>query len=267
MQEKIIDFAKYSSIRIGPKISVKIAQNIDEILALKDLHTIIGGANNVLLSPQNHALFMLGSAFDYIHDLGDLIEVGASCSAKKTFLHFRERNLGGLEFLGTIPGKMGGIIQMNAGMKQYEVANIVHSVCENSVWRENIAFSYRKSGICGVITAVRFKKIHSFDKSIESQCKTMRRNQPKAPSAGSFFRNPAEIPRGFNELKSAGALLDMAGFKGKQIGNMKFSELHANFLINCGGGSFEDAIKLTNLAKDAVIEQFGIELKSEVVVI
>ena len=271
MQEKLIDFAKYSSIKIGGRILVQIAQNIDEILALQTTHFIIGGANNLLLSPKNHALFMLGKEFDYIRDLGDLVEVGASCNAKKAFLHFKAQNLGGLEFLGTIPGKIGGIVKMNAGMKSYEVGKIVHSVCVNSAnqseWVENIAFGYRTSGICGAISAVRFKKIVGFDSAVEAQCKTMRSNQPKNPSAGSFFRNPLEIPRGFEVPLSAGKLLDLAGFKGKRIGNVAFSEIHANFLINLGGGSFEDAIALTNLAKDAVKAQFGITLQSEVIIL
>lgn len=271
MQEKTIDFAKYSSIKIGGRIAVQIAQNIDEILTLQKSHFIIGGANNLLLSPKNHTLFMLGKEFDYIRDLGDLVEVGASCNAKKAFLHFKVQNLGGLEFLGTIPGKIGGIIKMNAGMKSYEVGKIVHSVCVNdanqSKWVENVAFGYRASGICGVISAVRFKKIIGFDANAESLCKTMRSNQPKNPSAGSFFRNPLEIPRGFESTLSAGKLLDLAGFRGKRIGNVAFSEIHANFLINCGGGRFEDAITLTNLAKAAVKAQFGITLQSEVVVI
>ena len=267
MTEKIIDFSKYASIKIGPKIPVKIAQNVDEILALQDSHTIIGGANNVLLSPQNHALFMLGSEFDYIRDLGKCIEVGAGCNARKAFLYFRAQNLGGLEFLGTIPGKMGGIVKMNAGMKSFEVANAICGVCENGVWRTNIAFSYRSSEIGGIISAVRFKKISGFDGKVESQCKIMRGNQPKGASAGSFFKNPREIPRGFEKPKSAGELLDMAGFKGRRIGGVKFSEIHANFLINCGGGSFNDAIALINLARDAISEKFGIELQSEVVVL
>ena len=267
MQEKIINFATYSSIKIGTAMPVKIAQNIDEILSLQKSHFIVGGANNLLISPQNHALFMLGKEFDYIHDLGDLVEVGASCNAKKAFLYFKAQNLGGLEFLGTIPGKIGGIVKMNAGMKSYEVAKIVHSVCENGEWCENIAFGYRASGIVGAISAVRFRKIVGFESAIVAQCKAMRSNQPKNPSAGSFFKNPLEIPRGFEAVLSAGKLLDLAGFRGRRMGNVAFSEMHANFLINCGGGSFADAIALTNLAKDAVYEKFGIALQSEVVIL
>lgn len=269
MQEKILDFATYSSIKIGGKIAVQIAQNIDEILALQKTHFIIGGANNLLLSPANHALFMLGREFDYIRDLGDLVEVGASCSARRVFSAFKAQNLGGLEFLGTIPGKMGGIIKMNAGMKQYEVARIAHSVCVNGAWicAKSLDFGYRTSAINGVVSAVRFQKMQGFREKVALECKIMRKNQPKNPSAGSFFKNPSAIPRGFEMPLSAGKLLDLAGFKGKRVGNVAFSEIHANFLINLGGGKFSEAINLVNLAKLAVREKFGIELENEVVVL
>lgn len=266
MQEKVIDFSTYSSIRIGPKIPVKIAQNLNEAILLQKTHFLIGGANNILLSPKNHAIFTLGKEFDYIIDKGDFIEVGASVSAKKVFAYFKSQNLALLEFLGTIPGKIGGIIKMNAGMKQYEVKNAIHSVCIDGIWHKNIAFSYRNSDISGVIIAVRFKKNAGFDSKIESQCKIMRSHQPKQPSAGSFFRNPSEIPLGFDRAKSAGELLDLAGFKGRRKGNVAFSEKHANFLINLGRGEFNDAISLIESAKDAVKKRFNITLKSEVVV-
>ena len=48
-------------------------------------------------------------------------------------------------------------------------------------------------------------------------------------SAGCVFKNPSpEMP--------AGKLLDQAGFKGKKMGGMAFSTLHANFMINEGKG-------------------------------
>lgn len=49
-------------------------------------------------------------------------------------------------------------------------------------------------------------------------------------SAGCVFKNPPEGT-------SAGKLLDEAGFRGKRLGGMCFSEIHANFLVNEGKGS------------------------------
>ena len=52
--------------------------------------------------------------------------------------------------------------------------------------------------------------------------------------------------------------------KGMQRGAMTWSEMHANFLVNKGGGRYEDAIYLINLAKEKVYGKFGVELKEEV---
>ena len=62
-------------------------------------------------------------------------------------------------------------------------------------------------------------------------------------------------------------LIEAAGLKGKRIGGCGFSEKHANFLINYGGGTFADATALINLAKKAVFERFGVKLREEVRII
>ena len=48
---------------------------------------------------------------------------------------------------------------------------------------------------------------------------------------------------------------------------MVFSVFHANFLVNLGNGTYEDAIKLINIAKSRVLEQFNIELEEEIKII
>jgi len=87
----------------------------------------------------------------------------------------------------------------------------------------------------------------------------MRDNQPHMPSAGSCFKNP--------QGQSAGFLIESVGLKGYKIGNMSFSEQHANFLVNLGNGTFEDAMALINLAKKRVKEKFNISLELEIEVI
>lgn len=277
MQLKLIDFAKYSSIKIGPSINVKIAQSIDEALRLyNDGYYLIGKANNTLLSPQVSRIFQLGKEFDYIKEERDYIEVGARCVSRKVFLYFKERDLGGAEFLGKLPGFIGGLTKMNAGMKQYEMKDIISSVCINGEWKENVGFSYRASNISGVISSVRFKKIKGFNKDLESSFKLMRSNQPNEPSCGSCFKNPKileNIPKNLKDevgnlsLISAGKLLDLVGLRGYRLNNMAFSNKHANFLINLGGGSFEDSIKLINLAKERVFKAYNIKLENEIIIL
>ena len=56
------------------------------------------------------------------------------------------------------------------------------------------------------------------------------------------------------------------GLKGKKIGDMEFSNTHANFLVNHGNGTFDESITLINLAKQKVKEQFNIELETEIII-
>ncbi len=87
-----------------------------------------------------------------------------------------------------------------------------------------------------------------------------KRTQPvRERTAGCVFKNP--------EGQSAGMLLDRAGFKGYRLGDMGFSPLHANFLVNLGGGKAEHALELLELARSTVRERFGLELETEVRVI
>ena len=58
--------------------------------------------------------------------------------------------------------------------------------------------------------------------------------------------------------------LDEAGFRGKLLGGMCFSEIHANFLVNEGKGSADAALELIRSAQSAVWERFGIQLQTEV---
>ncbi|MFQ9866254.1 MAG: hypothetical protein ACLRWP_03740 [Bilophila wadsworthia] len=57
---------------------------------------------------------------------------------------------------------------------------------------------------------------------------------------------------------------DEAGFRGKRLGGMCFSEIHANFLVNEGKGSADAALELIRSAQSAVWERFGIQLQTEV---
>jgi UDP-N-acetylmuramate dehydrogenase len=48
------------------------------------------------------------------------------------------------------------------------------------------------------------------------------------------------------------------------VGNIEVSPVHANYLVNLGGGTAEDALALIELVRKTVRERLGIELESEV---
>ena len=62
----------------------------------------------------------------------------------------------------------------------------------------------------------------------------------------------------------AGQLIEQAGLKGTSVGAAQVSEKHAGFLINRGGATCDDMLRLIELVQNRVREQFGVELECEV---
>lgn len=265
---------------------------------LKQLpYTCIGNGYNLLVSPNARHLVMLSSEFDYIlakdtlqnlKDSSEIVEVGGKTSSSSLFRFCKQHNLGGLEFLRSLPGSVGGLVKMNAGMKQYEIKDTLLEVCIDGIWRSDFTLSYRSSDIAGIISAARFRLKKGFDSSLLEQFKAMRSTHPKEPSCGSCFRNPSG--------DYAGRLIEAVGLKGVEQNGVGFSPHHANFLVNFGTKStqtspaktnlaqadstktnftkidfcqaeFADALAMIELAKKRVKERFGIELVPEVQIV
>lgn len=251
---KIIDFKKYTSINIGGKHSVKVINSVDDYKK----YTIIGRGNNILLSNKPPKLAVLGEEFDYIIQKDDKLIVGAATSSGKLLTYTKKHDIANLEFLAKLPGTIGGLAKMNAGLKQWEMFNYIHSVqVDNEVYlKDEIPHTYRSTTIDGVIYEVVFNIEKGFSKANQDMFIAMRDNQPRLPSAGSCFKNPKE--------HSAGYLIEKVGLKGHFIGGMAFSSQHANFLVNMGGGTFDEAMKLIKLAQDNVKKDFNIDLELEI---
>nr|WP_249206105.1 UDP-N-acetylmuramate dehydrogenase [Helicobacter kayseriensis] len=255
--QKVIDFSKHTSLKIGGEHCVRILEEVG-----KDFdERLIGGGNNILLSPDAKSLCMLGKQFDYIKDQGDWIEIGGATSSGKIYSFFKKNNLWGVEFLRGLPGKLGGLVRMNAGMKSYEMKDALSSVYVDGVWKsiDQFDFKYRQSGIDGVIYGARFKKITGFRYELIESFENMRQTHPHLPSCGSCFKNP--------HGDYAGRLLESVGLKGYSLGGVGFSQSHANFLVNLGNGKFDEAMKLISLAQKRVWEEHGIFLECEVIIL
>jgi len=182
------------------------------------------------------------------------------------------RGFAGLEFAAGIPGTVGGGIFMNAGANGGEIKDVLETVWvwlggeEIAIDRKDLKFEYRKSYLPegSVITRASFGlrqgNPQEIERSVKEYMDKRNRTQPiKMSNTGSIFKNPPEIP--------AGKLLDELGFKGLSIGGAKFSEMHANFIVNAGCASASDVLGLIEKAKKAALDKRGITLETEVRVI
>jgi len=253
-----IDFSHYSTLHVGPVLEVEI---IDSPAWDKPGYFIIGAASNLLVTGQTTKLAKLSKDFDYIRiDDGRLV-VGAATSSGKLLSFVRKHNIANLEFLSKLPGNVGGMVKMNAGLKEWEIFNHLISIKTNrgEFQKNEIPHRYRHTEIDGVIQEATFEIQTGFSEERFEMFMKMRENQPPEPSAGSCFKNP--LPH------FAAKLIEDAGLKGCRIGNMAFSAKHANFLVNLGGGTPEDALALIEKAKNEVLRRFNVQLEEEIIII
>ncbi|MDF1880413.1 UDP-N-acetylmuramate dehydrogenase, partial [Sulfurimonas sp. MAG313] len=199
--------------------------------------------------------------FDYIKIEDNLLCVGAATPSGKLLSFCKKYDIKNFELLPKLPGNIGGMIKMNAGLKEYEIFNYLHSITTEHgiILKQDIKHGYRWTNFKGIVFEAKFEIHKGFNEEHLKMFKKMRDNQPSDASAGSCFINPAN--------DSAGRLIEMAGLKGHQIGDMAFSSKHANFLVNLGKGSFDEAIELIKLAQKKVYEKFGVCLENEIIII
>ena len=185
------------------------------------------------------------------------------------------------EWAGT-PGTVGGAIHGNAHFQGRLISQDVASVnvaAPDGTVREldasEMEFGYDKSRLqrTGEVALSATFAVGQGDanalRAVARQSLAFRkRTQPLAlASAGCVFKNPdpaaARLPPGVP--CSAGALVDLAGMKGKACGGARVSAVHANFVVNGGGATARDVATLVDRMRDAVAARFGILLEEEIV--
>ena len=189
----------------------------------------------------------------------------------------RDRGLSGMEGLAGIPGSVGGAVAMNAGSYGHDIRRVLarvqlYSPCCGLFWasRADVNMGYRHFEPQArddyfIVTAMEVDLVQGKGRDVvaamDEALAHKKATQPvHLASAGCVFKNTPDGP-------PAGKLLDEAGFKGLRLGDMAFSDLHANFLVNLGEGTSAQAFELIEQARAAVVERFGIALELEVKVL
>ena len=84
------------------------------------------------------------------------------------------------------------------------------------------------------------------------------------PTAGSYFKN---IKDKFGNATAAAKYLDAVGSKQTCVGDAAVFKGHANIFYNKGNATAADLLRLEDILKKRVFEQFGILLEREVMYI
>ncbi len=237
-------------------------------------HIIVGNASNILFSDKGFdGLVIFTTAMRSVVWNG--ASVTAACGASLTGLAAAatKRGLSGLEFAFGIPGTIGGAVYMNAGAYGSQISAVLTAseyLQGDTVYRREAAdhaFGYRTSiyrSTDDIILSAEFTLTPGDPDAIAAKAnqnmESRRSKQPlEFPNAGSVFKRP--------EGAFPGALIEQAGLKGLRIGGAEISEKHANFIINKGGATADDILRLTETAQNKVYQKFGILLETEIIYI
>ena len=196
-------------------------------------------------------------------------EAGASLSVFSR--QCQRAGLGGMEFACSIPGTVGGGVRGNAGAfggetwdrlrtieaLELKTGEILH------LTKADVPHGYRRCDFPPdlLLLSVAFELVPDRPEDVQARMEEVldrrRATQPLYErNAGCVFKNPAET--------SAGLLIDQAGCKGLSVGRAVVSDLHANFIVNRGGATAADVLRLIDLVRDRVRKSTGVNLQIEI---
>ncbi|MEE2566051.1 UDP-N-acetylmuramate dehydrogenase [Hyphobacterium marinum] len=251
-----------------------LAETPDEIPV-----TVLGAGSNVLVRDGGvrGVVVRLSAAFGKVEPISETrLRAGAAALDKKVAQAAARAGIAGLEFFVGIPGAIGGALRMNAGCYDRETKDVlVEAVALDRAGRriivqpEELGYAYRHSDAPDdwIFTEAVFEGEAGNPEDITSRMNEIsQRRESTQPirerTSGSTFKNPD--PPGTPDQRKAWKLIDEAGWRGKRIGGARFSEMHANFLINDGTATAADLEAVVEGARADIKKATGIDLHWEV---
>ncbi|MGE4490127.1 UDP-N-acetylenolpyruvoylglucosamine reductase [Clostridium sp. W14A] len=234
----------------------------------------LGNGSNLLVSDAGirGSVVSLGKGFQRIEPCGENeLECGAGISLAGLCNFAKNHSLTGLEFAWGIPGSAGGAAFMNAGAYDHSMSEVITACSHVTQTGEagilrggDLQYGYRRSAYSGngsIITSLRLKLSPGDPEQISSTMQELydrrKSKQPlEVPSAGSIFKRP---PGHY-----AGTLIEQCGLKGRRVGGAMVSEKHAGFIVNSGGATCGDVLRLIELIQETVYREAGVRLECEV---
>lgn len=259
---------------ISPKTTEQLAGALAAIRRCGVPFLLLGNGSNMLVADAGYrgAVICTTEMDDVRAGEDGTLVAQAGALLGRVARRAQRAGLTGAEFSGGIPGSVGGAVFMNAGAYDGQMEGIVEKTEYldgegnlRTLTGEEHCFGYRSSAFRAhpdwtvVRTTMRLQPgdpAAILDK-MNDFAQRRRDKQPlNYPSAGSTFKRP--------EGYFAGRLIEDAGLKGVSVGAAQVSEKHAGFLINRGGATCDEMLRLIELVQQRVREKFGVELECEV---
>jgi UDP-N-acetylmuramate dehydrogenase len=276
--------ARFTTMRVGGAADLFAeVHNLFELRALVRFarsrsvpYFVLGRGSNLVISDAGIRGLVIQNRAQQLRVQGDRFTADSGVPMAKAATVTKDAGLSGLEFGLAIPGTVGGAVWANAGAHEADVRGVLVEASvlradggEETLDSEALGLTYRESRLkhpgddwAEIVTWATFALEQAEPAVITERLDDIRRwrqaHQPLGmPSAGSVFRNPADG-------RSAGALIDELGLKGRRVGGAVVSEKHANFIVNDAGGTAADVRSLGEQVREIVRSERGVELVFEI---
>ncbi|NTU46709.1 UDP-N-acetylmuramate dehydrogenase [Candidatus Roizmanbacteria bacterium] len=249
---------------------------------------ILGGGSNIAVCQSPLKGLVIRNVFHLKEQIAETdatvdLRVSSGYPMARLVLETCNDGLAGLEYQKGLPGSVGGAVYMNSkwmhpetyvGDSLIEATVLTKDGSIKKVDRLYFQFRYDYSILQQTKEVLldatfRFRKADpaTLRERAETAFAYRKKTQPFGVSTcGCFFQNISKAEQEKLNLPttSAGYLIDQAHLKGTQVGAFQVSDVHANFIINTGGGTPEELQSLLARIKTQVKDQFGVELHEEV---
>jgi len=278
--------APYTTFGIGGLADVLVEvytetalqQVVREAVATGMRWLLIGGGSNLLVSDAGFRGVVIVNKIEHLFLRDTHMIAGAGCDFGEAVELAREHALSGLEFAIDIPGTVGGAVRGNAGAFGRSVADVLTRIrlLEGTELRDRtpaeLGFAYRHSNLkqnTNIVVEAEFALTPGnraeMDRIMgQHAAQRARREEKGLHTAGCFFKNPV-LPDG--SKIAAGQLLEAAGAKEIRDGGAGVHAFHANYIVNRGGASSREVLRVAREMKRRVQEANGITLEEEVMVV
>jgi UDP-N-acetylmuramate dehydrogenase len=213
----------------------------------------------------------LGKPFAQVERLdATTLRCGGGASGILVSSTARDAGIGGVEFLRSIPGTVGGFVRMNGGAYGREVKDVLveaevvlRSGEQVTLSNADLGYTYRHSALPdgAVVVSATFRGEPAEPAAIQAEMDRIaaarEASQPlRTKTGGSTFKNP--------DGHKAWQLVDAAGCRGLMLGGAQVSEKHTNFLINAADATSAEIEALGEEVRTRVKAQSGVELEWEI---
>lgn len=213
----------------------------------------------------------LGKPFAKVERLDPTtLRCGGGASGILVSSNARDAGIGGVEFLRSIPGTVGGFVRMNGGAYGREVKDVLveadvvlRSGERRTLSLAELGYTYRHSALPdgAIVVGATFRGHPEESAVVQAEMDRIaaerEASQPlRSKTGGSTFKNP--------QGHKAWQLVDQAGCRGLTRGDAQVSEKHCNFLLNLGAASSADIEALGEEVRTKVKAQSGVTLEWEI---